>query len=132
MVARLGAADCEQLLVVNFANGDMVGHTGNLDATIRAIETVDVCVGRIVEAALGRGGSLIITADHGNAEQMWDPDHDCPHTAHTTWDVPLIVVGEPFRDKSLRAGGRLADIAPTALHMLGLDKPDAMTGESLV
>ena len=132
MVARLGAADCERLLVVNFANADMVGHTGNLDATIRAVETVDVCVGRIVEAALGRGASLIVTADHGNAEQMWDPDHDCPHTAHTTWDVPLIVVGEPFKDKPLRAGGRLADIAPTALHILGLDKPDAMTGESLL
>ena len=90
------------------------------------------CVGRIVEAALGRGGSLIVTADHGNAEQMWDPENDCPHTAHTTYDVPLIVVGEPLRDKPLRAGGRLADIAPTALHMLGLDQPAAMTGETLL
>jgi len=132
MVARLGAADCEQLLVVNFANSDMVGHTGNLDATIRAVETVDACVGRIVEAALGRGASLIVTADHGNAEQMWDPVNDCPQTAHTTYDVPLIVVGEPFKGKPLRAGGRLADIAPTVLHMLGLDQPDAMTGKSLL
>ena len=130
MCTRLGAADGEQLVVVNCANGDRVGHTGNLDATIRAVEIVDVCVGRIVEVALGRAASLIVTADHGNAEQMWDPENDCPHTAHTTWDVPLIVVGEAFRNKPLRAGGRLADIAPTALHMLGLDKPDAMTGES--
>jgi 2,3-bisphosphoglycerate-independent phosphoglycerate mutase len=132
MVSRLGATDCEQLLVVNFANGDMVGHTGNLDATIRAVETVDVCVGRIVEAALGRGASLIVTADHGNAEQMWDPLNDCPQTAHTTYDVPLIIIGEPFKDKPLRAGGRLADIAPTVLHMLGLDQPDPMTGVSLL
>ncbi len=94
--------------------------------------TVDECVGRIVEAALGRGGSLIVTADHGNAEQMWSPENDCPHTAHTTYDVPLIVVGEPLRGKALRAGGRLADIAPTALHMLGLDLPAAMTGKSLL
>ncbi len=132
VVGRLGAADCETLLVVNFANGDMVGHTGDLDATIRAVGTVDECVGRIVEAALGRGGSLIVTADHGNAEQMWAPENDCPHTAHTTYDVPLIIVGEPFRGNALRAGGRLADIAPTAMHMLGLDPPAAMTGVTLL
>ena len=131
VLTRLGAADCEQLIVVNYANGDMVGHTGNLEAATRAVEVVDECVGRLVEVALARGGSLIVTADHGNAEQMWDPANDCPHTAHTTYDVPLIVVGEPFRGRKLRAGGRLADIAPTALAMLAIDQPPAMTGCSL-
>ncbi|MHC4108710.1 MAG: 2,3-bisphosphoglycerate-independent phosphoglycerate mutase, partial [Planctomycetota bacterium] len=82
VVERLAGGD-DALVVVNFANGDMVGHTGNLEAAVRAIEVTDECVGRIVEAALQRGGSLIVTADHGNAEQMWDPAHDCPHTAHT-------------------------------------------------
>ncbi len=129
---RLGAADGEALVVVNFANGDMVGHTGKLEAAIRAIEVVDECVGRIAQRALARGGSLIVTADHGNAEQMWDPANDCPHTAHTTYDVPLIVAGEPFRDRTLRDGGRLADIAPTVLAMMGLARPAEMTGVPLV
>ncbi len=132
VIERLEADDCETLLVVNFANGDMVGHTGNLQATIDAVEVVDECVGRIVNATLARGGCLIVTADHGNAEQMWDPDNDCPHTAHTTNDVPLTVVGNAFTGRALRTGGRLADIAPTALMMLGLDRPQAMTGESLM
>ena len=101
---------------------------------VKAVETVDACVGRIVEATLGRAegpGSLIITADHGNAEQMWDSVHNCPHTSHTTYDVPLIVVGEEYRGMTLRPGGRLADIAPTVLAMMGLPKPDEMTGRSL-
>ncbi len=132
VLARLAAGDGEALIVVNLANGDMVGHTGNLEAATRAVEVTDECVGRIVDAALQRAGSLIITADHGNAEQMWDPDNDCPHTAHTTYDVPLIVAGEAFRAGTLRAGGRLADIAPTALAMLGRDRPAAMTGTSLL
>ena len=134
VLGRLQAADCQPLIVVNFANPDMVGHTGKLDAAIKAVETVDACVGRIVEATLGRAerpGSLIITADHGNAEQMWDPVHNCPHTSHTTYDVPLIVVGEEYRGMTLRPGGRLADIAPTVLAMMGLPKPDEMTGRSL-
>ncbi|MHC4382327.1 MAG: 2,3-bisphosphoglycerate-independent phosphoglycerate mutase [Planctomycetota bacterium] len=132
VVERLAADDCETLIVVNFANGDMVGHTGNLEAAIRAVEVTDECVGRIVEATLRRGGALIITADHGNAEQMWDPQHDCPHTAHTTYDVVLMVVGAAVKDQSLRAGGRLADIAPTVLAMLGLEPPPEMTGTSLL
>ena len=132
VLERLGADDGEPMAVVNFANGDMVGHTGNLDAAVRAIEVVDECVGRIVEATLERGGSLIVTADHGNAEQMWDSGHDCPHTAHTTYDVPLIVVGEAFRGRTLRGDGRLADIAPTVLAMMGLEKPPEMTGRSLL
>ncbi len=147
VLARLAAADGEDVIIVNFANGDMVGHTGKLEAAVRACETVDACVGRIVAATLERGGSLIVTADHGNAEQMWDPESKAPHTAHTVYDVPLIVVGEAFRDRRLRgdaaaAGwfdrsvrsrrGRLADILPTALEMLGLEKPGPMTGESLL
>jgi 2,3-bisphosphoglycerate-independent phosphoglycerate mutase len=132
VLGRLAAADCEPFIVVNFANGDMVGHTGSLAAAVKAIETVDECVGAIMQATLQRGGSLIITADHGNAEQMWDPQTDAPHTAHTTFEVPLYVVGEPFRARTLRAGGRLADIMPTALAMLGLPAPADMTGESLL
>jgi 2,3-bisphosphoglycerate-independent phosphoglycerate mutase len=147
VLGRLGAADCEALLVVNFANGDMVGHTGNLAAAVAACETVDACVGRIVDAALARGGSAIVTADHGNAEQMMDPETGSAHTAHTTYDVPLIVVGEAFKGRRLRgdsdpAGwfdaarraqrGRLGDIVPTALEMLGLGQPAEMTGRSLL
>jgi 2,3-bisphosphoglycerate-independent phosphoglycerate mutase len=131
VLRRLAAPDCEPFIVVNFANGDMVGHTGVLKAAIRAVEVVDACVGRIVDATLKRGGSLIITADHGNAEQMWDPLTNAPHTAHTTYDVPLYVVGDAFRRRPLRAGGRLADITPTALEMMGLPKPPEMTGSSL-
>ncbi|MDQ7014012.1 MAG: 2,3-bisphosphoglycerate-independent phosphoglycerate mutase [Planctomycetota bacterium] len=126
---------CEDVFVINFANGDMVGHTGNLDAAIKACETVDACVGALVDAALARNGSLIITADHGNAEQMKDPKTGKPHTAHTTYDVPLIVVGTPdapFAGKQLRPGGRLADIIPTALEMMGLPQPPEMTGRSLL
>lgn len=132
VLGRLTAPDCEELIVVNFANPDMVGHTGNLPAVVKAVETVDACVGRIVDATLARGGSLVVTADHGNAEQMKDPRTGAPHTAHTNYDVPLSVVGEAFRGRSLRAGGRLADIAPTMLDMMGLAKPADMTGRSLL
>ncbi len=132
VLRRLAATDCEPFIVVNFANGDMVGHTGNLAAAITACETVDRCVGRIVEATLARGGSLIVTADHGNAEQMWDPATNAPHTAHTTYDVPLYVVGAAFKGRTLRGGGRLADIVPTALAMMGLSQPPEMTGRSLL
>jgi len=132
LLERLEQDDCEKLLIVNFANGDMVGHTGNLAAATEAIEVVDECVGSIVQATLARHGSVIVTADHGNAEQMWDPDKNCPHTAHTTHDVPLIMVGEAFKGKPIRDGGRLADIAPTVLAILGIDQPAAMTGEPLL
>ena len=132
VLARLAAADCEPVIIVNFANGDMVGHTGSLDATVAAIETVDACVGRIIDATLARGGSLIITADHGNAEQMRDAESGSPHTAHTNYLVPLSVVGERFRGRALRGDGRLADIAPTLLDMVGLPMPAAMTGRSLL
>ncbi|MEM8667513.1 MAG: 2,3-bisphosphoglycerate-independent phosphoglycerate mutase [Planctomycetota bacterium] len=120
------------LIVVNYANGDMVGHTGVLKAAIEAVEKVDDCVGRLVDAVLAKGGSLIVTADHGNCEQMIDPETGGPHTAHTTYDVPLIVVEPGLEGQTLREDGRLADIAPTVLKLMGLPKPEEMTGESLV
>ncbi len=129
---RIAASDGEQFMVVNFANPDMVGHTGSLDAAIKACEVVDGCVGEIIRAALEKGGSCIVTADHGNAEQMWDPETNSPHTAHTTFDVPLYVVGDAFKKAKLRDGGRLADILPTALAMIGLEQPEEMTGRSLL
>ena len=132
VLERLAADDCESLLVVNFANGDMVGHTGKLDAAVAACEIVDECVGRIVEATLARGGSLVVTADHGNAEQMWNLEGDCPHTAHTNYDVPLMVIDPKRPDATLRSDGRLADVAPTVLELLGIDQPEAMTGRTLV
>jgi 2,3-bisphosphoglycerate-independent phosphoglycerate mutase len=119
-------------MVLNYANGDMVGHTGNLQAAIKAVETVDECVGRIVDATLQAGGCLIVTADHGNCEQMIDPATGRPHTAHTTYDVEAIVVDDGFKGRTLRAGGRLADLMPTALEMLGLTQPAEMTGKSLL
>ncbi len=132
VLRRLAAPDCQDVIVVNFANGDMVGHTGNLAAAIAACETVDACVGRIVDATLARNGSCIVTADHGNAEQMKDPATGSPHTAHTVYEVPLHIVGKAFEGKKLRAGGRLADIAPTVLDILGIPAPADMTGTSLI
>ncbi len=122
----------DDLLIINYANGDMVGHTGKLDAAIRAVETVDQCVGRVVEAVRAKGGALIVTADHGNCEQMIDPVTGNPHTAHTTYDVEMIVVDDDRRGAAMQTGGRLADIAPTALTLLGLPQPPAMTGRSLL
>ncbi len=131
VVKRLDA-DLFDLMVVNFANGDMVGHTGVLDAAVKAVEAVDICCGKVLEAVRRRDGIAIVTADHGNCEQMIDPETGGPHTAHTTYDVELIVADDRFRAKQLRAGGRLADVAPTALHMLGLPKPSEMDGVSLI
>ena len=146
VLGRLDADDCEDVIVVNFANGDMVGHTGSLEAAIAACETVDAAVGQIIDKALARGGSLLVTADHGNAEQMFNPETDAPHTSHTVYDVPISAIGEPAKGRTLRgdfdaAGwfdehvrarrGRLADIFPTALAMMGVDQPEAMTGQSL-
>jgi 2,3-bisphosphoglycerate-independent phosphoglycerate mutase len=117
------------LIVVNFANGDMVGHTGKLDAAIKAIETVDECLGRIDAPLRKKGGAWIITADHGNADLMVDPATGQPHTYHTTFPVPLILASE-FRG-SLKEGGSLRDIAPTILSVMGLEKPREMTGRDL-
>ena len=119
-------------VLVNYANGDMVGHTGSLEAAIRAVETVDECVGRVVDATLEAGGALVVTADHGNCEQMIEPKSGRPHTAHTTYDVDLIVVDDDSTGASLTEDGRLADIAPTVLALLGLEQPGEMTGQSLL
>jgi 2,3-bisphosphoglycerate-independent phosphoglycerate mutase len=123
-------SDKYDAIVLNFANADMVGHTGILPAAIRAIEAVDDCVGRLVEKVLAKGGRVIITADHGNAEMMAD-ENGGPHTAHTTDRVPLILVDDMRKGARLRAG-ILADIAPTMLEILGLPKPVEMTGRSLI
>ena len=126
------ASDMYDLIVLNYANGDMVGHTGLLPAAIRAVETVDTCVGMVVDAVMAKGGSLIVTADHGNCEQMIDPETGGPHTAHTTYDVDLMVVDDDIKRCPHRTHGRLADIAPTLLRLLGLDQPTEMMGQSLI
>lgn len=118
-------------IVVNFANGDMVGHTGQFDAAVAAVETLDECLGRIEAALLASDGEGLITADHGNCEQMRDHDNDQPHTQHTTELVPLIYLGNGPRQLDPE-GGILADIAPTILSMMGLEIPAAMTGRSLL
>jgi 2,3-bisphosphoglycerate-independent phosphoglycerate mutase len=115
--------------VVNFANPDMVGHTGSIPAVTRAVETVDGCLGRVLAAVERKGGVSLVTADHGNAEQMLEPDGVSPHTAHTTNPVPLVVTK---KDVELADGGELADLAPTTLDLLQLAKPLQMTGKSLV
>ncbi|MCC7517807.1 MAG: 2,3-bisphosphoglycerate-independent phosphoglycerate mutase [Verrucomicrobiae bacterium] len=120
------------LLVVNFANPDMVGHTGSLPAAIRAVEMVDACVGKVLDAVRKAGGGALVTADHGNCEQMWDPVNRCPHTSHTLNDVEAIVVDDRFRGATLRPDGRLADLAPTLLQMMGQPQPQVMTGLSLL
>jgi len=117
------------VIVCNFANPDMVGHTGDFEATVRAIEAVDRCLGRIAEAATAAGGELLITADHGNAEQMFDFETGQPHTAHTTNPVPLLYVGRPA---DLAKTGALEDIAPTLLHLMGVPIPTEMSGRPLV
>lgn len=130
---EINAADPVDFILVNFANTDMVGHTGKLDAAIQAAQTVDACVGKIVDAVLAKGGKLIVTADHGNSEQMFDPATGKPHTAHTLYDVECIVVDPSLTPETkLRQGGRLADVFPTVLKLMQLDKPAAMTGESLL
>lgn len=118
------------VFIVNFANADMVGHTGNLNATIKAIEAVDTCIGWVVKAILARNGVCIITADHGNAEQMIDPATGDIHTAHTTNLVPLLLISRDFKN-GLRPGGSLEDIAPTMLGILGIEQPREMTGRDL-
>ena len=119
------------VIIINFANPDMVGHTGVESAAIKAIETVDACVGRAVEAIKAAGGVLFICADHGNAEVMVDEATGEPWTAHTTNQVPFVLVGADPAYK-LREGGRLCDIVPTLIELMGLEKPKEMTGESLL
>ncbi len=122
------------LIVVNFANPDMVGHTGSLPATVKAVEATDKGVGELLAAIEKVGGRAVVCADHGNAEQMWDPTVNGPHTAHTLNLVEVFAIGEGFvaGKTQMRSGGRLADIAPTVLDLMGLPKPAEMTGESLI
>ena len=119
------------LIVVNYANVDMVGHTGNLTAAVGAVEAVDACLGRLVKAVSEKRGALLITADHGNAEMMSNPATGQSHTAHTRNPVPVILVGAGAGVAELR-DGRLADVAPTVLNLMGLNQPAAMTGQSLI
>lgn len=118
------------VIIVNYANGDMVGHSGIMEAAIKAVECLDVCVGRITEALEKVGGEALITADHGNVEQMTNEETHQPHTAHTTEPVPFIYVGK--RDFKVREGGVLADVAPTMLTLLGMEIPKEMTGKSIL
>ena len=120
------------VIIVNFANADMVGHSGRMEPTIRAVETVDMQLGRIYNAIKQGGGSMLITADHGNAEMLIDPVTGGPHTAHTTNPVPFLYVTDQGNQPKLRAGGSLRDISPTILRLAGLEKPGEMSGEDLV
>ncbi len=120
------------VIIANFANGDMVGHTGFLDAAVKAVEAVDKCLKRIETSLIKVGGVMFLTADHGNCEMMLDEETHSPYTAHTTFDVPAILVNPPSGIKALADGGKLADIAPTLLDLLGVTKPQQMTGHSLL
>jgi len=124
-------SDKYDVIVTNFANPDMVGHTGILEAAIKAAEAVDECVGKVLDKVKSMGGAAIVTADHGNFEKMSE-SNDKPHTAHTVGDVPLIVFGELFKKCKLREDGKLADVGPTLLEMMGLPKADEMMGKSLI
>ena len=126
--AEKGAFD---VIIVNFANADMVGHSGKIEPTVKAVETVDACLGLVERAVLARGGAMLITADHGNAELMVDPVTGGPHTAHTTNPVPMIVVGADDKKFGLRRDGSLRDISPTLLAILGAPSPHEMTGTDL-
>ena len=117
--------------IINFANADMVGHTGVIPAAVRAVETVDECLGRVVSAVRESGGVCVVTADHGNADHMLEPDGS-PNTAHSLNPVPLIVTTASERLSLRPEGGILADVAPTVLELLGIDQPAAMTGRSLI
>ena len=118
------------VLVVNYANGDMVGHTGVFEAAVKAVEALDVCIGRLEEAVRAAGGDMLITADHGNCEQMQDYESGQVHTQHTTELVPLIYIGE--KAVKVRSGGKLSDIAPTILALMDIEQPDEMTGKNLL
>lgn len=121
--------DIHDVIILNYANPDMVGHTGVIDAAVKAVETVDTCLARIVDKVLSKNGTLLITADHGNAEEMVNEATGKPQTAHTTYDVPLLMIGS---ECELKEEGKLCDLAPTLLELIGLDKPEEMTGQSLL
>src|SRR4030081_600544 len=119
------------VIIVNFANADMVGHSGKIEPTVKAVETVDACLAQIEAAVKRKGGAMLITADHGNAEMLIDPVTGGPHTAHTTNPVPFIVVSGEDKKFGLRPDGSLRDISPTVLSMLGIPQPKEMTGHDL-
>jgi 2,3-bisphosphoglycerate-independent phosphoglycerate mutase len=131
VVSKAVADTTFDLIVVNFANADMVGHSGKMEPTIKGVETVDACLGQLYSALKQHGGSMLITADHGNAEMLVDPGSGGPHTAHTTNPVPFILVSENAAKYRLREGGSLRDISPTILSMLGLEQPKEMSGADL-
>ena len=120
--------DKYDVIILNFANCDMVGHTGIMDAAVKAVKAVDECVGKVVDAIVAKGGKAIITADHGNADQMIDPESNGPFTAHTTNPVPVIIVDPAQPKRELREGGRLCDLCPTMLKLMGVEQPAEMTG----
>ena len=122
-------SDKYDVIIVNFANCDMVGHTGVFDAAVKAVETVDTCVGRLEDAVLKMGGAILLTADHGNADKMYEPDGSA-FTAHTTNPVPFALIG--CGDVKLRNDGRLCDLSPTILKIMDLPQPKEMTGKSLI
>ena len=123
-------AKSHDFILCNYANADMVGHSGSMEATIRAVETVDECLARVIRSAEATGTRLLITADHGNAELMMDPATGGPHTAHTTNPVPLVAMNDDGV-RQLRSGGALCDVAPTILRMMGISQPSEMTGMNL-
>jgi 2,3-bisphosphoglycerate-independent phosphoglycerate mutase len=130
LMSRIEEGDYAFVLV-NYANPDMVGHTGVMDATVKAVETIDSCLEKLAALVLERGGQMLITADHGNCELMLDPETGKPHTAHTTNPVPIHWITRDASGRSLRDGS-LADLAPTILDLLGMEAPDDMTGRSLI
>jgi 2,3-bisphosphoglycerate-independent phosphoglycerate mutase len=130
-VVKAAGDDAFDVIIVNFANADMVGHSGKIEPTVKAVEVVDACLERIETAVRARGGAMLITADHGNAEMMVDPVSGGPHTAHTTNPVPCIVISENSQQFTLKPDGSLRDISPTILGMLGIPKPKEMTGQDL-
>jgi len=119
------------VIIVNFANADMVGHSGKIEPTVKAVETVDACLQQVYRAVRQRGGAMLVTADHGNAEMMIDPATGGPHTAHTTNPVPLIAISEDAKQFTLKPDGALQDLSPTMLGMLGFPQPKEMTGHDL-
>ena len=131
VIAEINARKYD-FIIMNYANCDMVGHTGVFDAAVTAVKTVDQCVAEVVAAVQANGGIALITADHGNADEMWDYVNDCPHTAHTLNVVPLIIVDDELIGTTLRAEGVLADIAPTMLKLANIDQPESMSGEALL
>jgi 2,3-bisphosphoglycerate-independent phosphoglycerate mutase len=131
-VLKAIADGAHDAIIINYANADMVGHSGIFAAAVQAVEAVDRAVGAITDAVVSRSGTVLLTADHGNVEQMLDKTTGQPHTAHTINPVPLAVIGERFRGRRMLSGGRLCDVIPTFLEILGVDKPRVMTGHSLI